>query len=80
MTVYVQKWSWIPLCTKRLSHKDDLHVVTSVRLSSIFRMTLNVLLLADEHFTVKGKNGAEYTLSQVNKHTLSKLKHSFCIS
>jgi hypothetical protein len=39
-------------------------------------MTLNVLLLADEHFTVKGKNGAEYTLSQVNKNS----KKGNCIS
>jgi hypothetical protein len=37
MTVYVQKWSWIPLCTQRLSHKDDLNIVISVRLTSIFQ-------------------------------------------
>jgi hypothetical protein len=77
MTVCVQKGSWFPVCTQNWSFKDDLHVVISVQLSSIFRMTLNVLLLADEHFIVKGKNGAEYSLSQVNKHYPFKTKTFF---
>jgi hypothetical protein len=42
-------------------------------------MTLNVLLLADEHFTVKGKNGAEYTLSQVNRNENLKTKTFFAV-
>ncbi len=31
MNACVQKGSWFPVCTQRLSYKDDLHVVTSVR-------------------------------------------------